>query len=89
MDEVILPEEDREAIIKTADDIMELTLPLAMQNPAYALGAASLALGSMGALLDVPLEDLIKLVSQHYTNQVLRDAAEEAGLPDTVASKAN
>ena len=76
-DPVILPEADKIIVTEASAQLMRLALNFVNENPLYAIGALSIALGTTAAMAKVPYDLLISTISQHYENQLFVEVDEE------------
>ncbi len=82
-----IPPEDAQLILSAAAELMFRAPPLVKDNPQYAIGALSVALGTAAAMALVPYPDLIDMLSRHYEQELLRQVNEELGTAETLLPK--
>ncbi len=83
-----IPADAVPVIQDAAMQVMMKSLELLNGRHVYAVGALSLALGSMAAMLKVPYPELIAMLSQHYENELLDEIeTATAGTGDVMLKK--
>lgn len=73
---VVIPQDDANKILAAGADLLRRAPGLVDDNPQYAIGALSVALGTAAAMALVPYADLIDMVSRHYEQELLREVGD-------------
>lgn len=74
-----LPPEAEALMLHAANQIMLEALPLCDVNPAYSIGAMALALGSVAAIMKIPMDEISALVGRYYENELLKELEDGSG----------